>query len=291
MVDIIGAKCFSCGFIVRVPATLGGRKAKCPKCNGVIPIPTPGDSTMDFITDDQLPEVAKDEEVVDGEIIEEGAEDESIEDGPPDESEPEEEEEAAPRSGRDRPSAIRRNTGTSKGTRAPQTRRRGGPSSKSSSTGIIIGVVLALAGLVAVIALIAMKKGGPTGGGKPIEDEGGVSTPKPSADETAKAEVTQRWNEWIAAINNSDVKALGGLYATSEAARKEAVNYFDAIFFKGKLAYRNARDLSITMGKTTAALTFTVDRESSAGSETDVKISQSWEKTDSAWLLTDKPAK
>jgi len=57
MPDIIGARCFGCGFVVRVPATLGGRKTECPQCAGPITIPTPWDSTMGIVPDSELPQV------------------------------------------------------------------------------------------------------------------------------------------------------------------------------------------------------------------------------------------
>src|SRR6185295_2125086 len=64
MPDIISAKCFSCGHVVKVPAALGGKKARCPKCTNTITIPSQPDGTEDVIGDEMLPEVARDEEVL-----------------------------------------------------------------------------------------------------------------------------------------------------------------------------------------------------------------------------------
>src|SRR6185503_1078543 len=66
MPDIISAKCLGCGNIIKVPAALGGKKARCPQCTNTIVIPTsPSDTQFtEFISDDDLPEVARDGEVV-----------------------------------------------------------------------------------------------------------------------------------------------------------------------------------------------------------------------------------
>src|SRR5262252_636939 len=66
MPEIISAKCLGCGNILKVPAALGGKKARCPQCTNTIVIPTaPSDTQFtEFISDADLPEVARDGEVV-----------------------------------------------------------------------------------------------------------------------------------------------------------------------------------------------------------------------------------
>ena len=60
MSEIISARCFGCGHIIKVPAALGGKKARCPKCTNTITIPSPSDTTTeDIISDADLPEVAR----------------------------------------------------------------------------------------------------------------------------------------------------------------------------------------------------------------------------------------
>src|SRR5687767_15195291 len=72
MSDIISAKCFGCGHIVKVPSALGGKKARCPKCTNTIVIPALAETSDEIVTDDQLPEVARDGEILDrdGEVLE-----------------------------------------------------------------------------------------------------------------------------------------------------------------------------------------------------------------------------
>src|SRR5947208_75006 len=66
MPDIISAKCLGCGNIIKVPAALGGKKARCPQCTNTIVIPTaPSDTQFtDIVSDDELPEVARDGQAV-----------------------------------------------------------------------------------------------------------------------------------------------------------------------------------------------------------------------------------
>src|SRR6185295_5161895 len=70
MSDIISARCFGCGNVIKVPAGLGGKKARCPQCTNTISIPMPNDTQHDeIISDAELPEVARDGEKV---VAEEG---------------------------------------------------------------------------------------------------------------------------------------------------------------------------------------------------------------------------
>src|SRR5207248_2864519 len=58
--DIISARCFGCGNVIKVPAGLGGKKARCPQCTNTITIPLPNDTQHDeIIPDTELPEVAR----------------------------------------------------------------------------------------------------------------------------------------------------------------------------------------------------------------------------------------
>src|SRR6185369_1782492 len=63
MSDIISARCFGCGNIIKVPAGLGGKKARCPQCTNTISIPMPNDTQLeDIVSDAELPEVAREGE-------------------------------------------------------------------------------------------------------------------------------------------------------------------------------------------------------------------------------------
>ncbi len=67
--EFINAKCFGCGRVIRVPALAGGRNAKCPGCGQIFTIPKPADSSLELVGDDQLPEVARGEEILDGKTV------------------------------------------------------------------------------------------------------------------------------------------------------------------------------------------------------------------------------
>ena len=67
MPDIISAKCFGCGHVVKVPAALGGKKARCPKCTNTITIPAQSEGGEEVVGDEMLPEVARDGEVLEEE--------------------------------------------------------------------------------------------------------------------------------------------------------------------------------------------------------------------------------
>src|SRR5262245_50933295 len=124
MPEIISAKCFGCGHVVKVPSALGGKKARCPKCTNTITIPSPADSSGDFVSDEMLPEVARDEDVIEGEIIEE-------DDGAPADPAAEPARRPASRPSLSRPSgAAARSREPKSGTRV----RGGGGPRKSSST-------------------------------------------------------------------------------------------------------------------------------------------------------------
>jgi hypothetical protein len=66
MPEIISAKCLGCGNVIKVPAALGGKKARCPQCTNTIVIPTAASDTQftDIISDEQLPEVAREGEIM-----------------------------------------------------------------------------------------------------------------------------------------------------------------------------------------------------------------------------------
>ena len=111
MPDIISAKCFGCGHVVKVPAALGGKKARCPKCTNTITIPAQSEGGEEVVGDEMLTEVAREGEILEAE--------ESVSADPPE----------APPVERMRPhTALRRGSSTSNpraGGRSPQGGRGG----------------------------------------------------------------------------------------------------------------------------------------------------------------------
>lgn len=51
---------------MRVPAVSGGRNVKCPGCSLIFTVPKPEDSSLEITTDDKLPIVAVEEEILEG---------------------------------------------------------------------------------------------------------------------------------------------------------------------------------------------------------------------------------
>jgi hypothetical protein len=209
MPDIVSARCFGCGHTIRVPAALGGKKARCPQCTNTITIPAPSETQDDIISDDQLTEVARDTdpiaeegdapEIVQGELVEE-----------------------------EDPSAVRRRAGTGvrRGVSSPNLRSvparnegrgtapRYAAPPKKSSTGLVIGVVVAV--VVAGIAAAAMLGGGGAAGRSKTRAGGGetgqVVQATPGIDEALQV----RCLDFIEAVNKGDPAKVVRFFAPEE---------------------------------------------------------------------------
>jgi hypothetical protein len=59
MFDYLTAVCDSCGHTVKVTVEHGGRRAKCPKCEGIIEIPRKGDTSVRLRSDRELNQEAR----------------------------------------------------------------------------------------------------------------------------------------------------------------------------------------------------------------------------------------
>ncbi len=149
---------------------------------------------------------------------------------------------------------------------------------------IAVGV-LAVGG-IAVAMLVKKNPSKPSG---PVDsDSTGTGTgPKSDPEED---NVRRRFDAWVEALNSSNLKVLGAFYGETEDAHKRARDFFDPIFFKGKLEYQNVRDVKITMGKTTASIAFTFDRVTTS-TEADQKMTMAWQKFGDAWGILDAPTR
>jgi hypothetical protein len=288
MPDIISAKCFGCGNVVRVPAALGGKKARCPKCTNTITIPTPADTSEEIVGDEELPEVARDEEVLQGDYIAEEGEapfEENPHAPPP-----------PPRAPVSR-STDRRRKGTSvtrgrtasgrpsqKGTSAQRLGRSGpgpGPEPKKQNPALVIGIIVGVIAVVGMGLVLAGGKGGKSGGGKPSsgrpeKPKTGPPTPEvPLIDD----ELRNRMVAYINACSKSDfTRALEfHSYAEGEAfAIKRGIS-------KGvdEGRYEGA---SITQAKVDGD-SGTVVYDSKGGSN----LTVNWRRVGGAWMIVDKP--
>jgi len=269
MPEIISAKCFGCGHVVKVPSALGGKKARCPKCTNTITIPAPGDSSDDFVSDAMLPEVARDGDVLEGEEV-------LDEDGSP-QAEPAPD---APRrlkssSTWDKPS------GTNARGREPRggTRKRtgGGPRGRSSSTGgLVIGI--AVAALAVLVVIIAVAAGGSKSAAKARPKQDVVNDPQPSADPAAENELQSRCAEYFRAVASGSHGRTMDFYIYDPADRVPVARGLNSILEQGS-AYRSASVKSVRVTGDTGTTTFTTDKD----------ITLNWRKVEGTWKIADKP--
>ncbi len=267
MADIISAKCFGCGHVVKVPVALAGKKAKCPQCAQVIVIPSHPDPAGEFISDDQLPEVARDEDVLQGLPVEE---DEIIE------GEPVEEKSASgsrlrsmtPRRGTPQAARGGRQKGTGVHSRVPA---HGGhaPPPKSSAAPVIIGVIVAAAALVVVLVL-AFGKG--PGGKKPQEQEKQAQPPPPAVSE-ADIALQRRCLEFVSVFNRGNVIEIMKFYSCGPGEEQKVKASISALLEQGT----RYDDVGF---KSTSAANGTVTFSHSKGERT-----ITWKSADGVWLI------
>lgn len=281
MVDIISARCFGCGNIIKVPAGLGGKKARCPQCTNTISIPMPNDTQLeDIVSDAELPEVAREGEPVEAE------EGDAPIPGLPGEEEPED------------PSEVRRRGSTSvrgrtyaSGAALPRVPARGGggtqtrprPAPTKSNSGLMIGIGL---GVVALIILAVMLGGG--GGhakqaqtGKAGTKEGKekettapkVHAPQYSAEDQA---LISRLMDYAAAVNRGEPDQILLFYSVDpEEKRRARIKIAQEIVDK-KVSYEGVKVTSVGGG--------TVLFTHNGGSK-----SITWKQVDGVWYVAELP--
>jgi hypothetical protein len=226
MPQTIGAKCFGCGLVIRVPSNLGGRSAKCPKCSNIITIPTPADSQMDIVGDDQLPEVAKVGQIEDGELVEE-----LPPPGPPPPVEaPAKEDSTRLRRGswRSLPAAPRGGAGRgARDSREGSTRR---PASQGSNTGLLVGGVIGAVALIVVLVVAfgggSKSEGGKANANKPAKTESTEKAPNPE-----EQDLCRRCRAYFGAVNSSNIDKILDFYAFDDDKQKMKIKptYSDKI--------------------------------------------------------------
>lgn len=272
MSDIISAKCFGCGHVVKVPSALGGKKARCPKCTNTIVIPALAETSDEIVTDDQLPEVARDDEVLEGEFIEsEDAPETSFR--PPSESRRE-----RPGSGSHRRAGGKdpRGAGRVPAGRAP----------KSSNTGLVVAVIVGLLVLVGAVVAIAMKPGKTEPSPRAKKAEPGPSNPTPDTARTAEDDALEaRCRDYVAAFNRGNVAQVARFYEP-EPGR-------DLTQAVGRLMGGNPRYKGPEFTRSSAAegLTVFVCEYSAQEGAPPVgkEVSLRWKKIDNEWFIADRP--
>ena len=274
MSDIISAKCFGCGHIVKVPSALGGKKARCPKCTNTIVIPALAETSDEIVTDDQLPEVARDGEILEGELVD---------------PEPEEEPPATPESRRDRVSSGShrrvppKDAGSGRsGSRLPGQR---GAAPKKASNGPVIAVVIAVLVIGGIVAALAMKPSAPPppkAKRDATPDEGakketGARTP---ADDALEA----RCREYISAFNRGQVAQAALFY---DPAPSREVQQAVARLMGDSPKYKSAefKRTSAAEGVTVFICEYVIEGQAPQGKE----ITLRWKQVDQEWFIADRP--
>ena len=276
MAEVISAKCSGCGHVVKVPASLGGKKARCPRCPQVITIPTQPDPGSDFIPDDQLPEVARDEDILQGLPVEEDeiVEGEPVEERPVSSSRlrsmtPRRGSPVADRGGRARASGTHQRIAPHGGhTASPR-------SSSSSSTPLIIGVILAVvvAGVVAAVMLMAPKPDGKKG--TPGGDKAAPPPVSPVTD--ADLALQRRCLEYVSTFNKGNVLDIMKFYSYEPSEEQKLKAAISALLEQG------TRYDDVGFKDTSAAggtLTF---------SHAKGERKMTWKQVEGVWLIADKP--
>jgi hypothetical protein len=280
MSDIISARCFGCGNIIKVPAGLGGKKARCPQCTNTISIPMPNDTQLeDIVSDAELPEVAREGEILRAEEGEapipgmEGDEEEAEEKGS----------DVRPRGS----TSVRGRTYASAPN--PRVAQRGGtqtrprPAPTKSNSGMMIGIGL---GVVALIIAAVALGGGSHGGksekqekpetgksskGKDKESAGNNKTPGPqfSAEDQA---LISRLMDYAAAVNRGEPDQILMFYAFDPEERRRARIRIAQEIVDKKVNYEGVKVTSVSGG--------TVGFTHNGGQAT-----LTWKQVDGVWKL------
>lgn len=276
MSDIISAKCFGCGHVVKVPSALGGKKARCPQCTNTIVIPTGAESNAELVSDADLPEVARDEDML----------------KPPDADpilDPVVEPEPEPEEGE--PSGVHTRTRTR--TRARGGRRAGGGGGggggrrggftttrrRKSNTGLVVGIVIAVLAVIGIAVGVSMGGGSGNSGtgrtGQTPEDGGGrEEAPPPPAQDP---ELEARALAYAQAVNGADPGRIRDYYRVSDDQQRDLLQAVQRMVGQN-VRYENA------VVKSADGQTGQVVMEYAGG-----QVSQTWEKSDGKWYLTTLP--
>jgi hypothetical protein len=279
MSDIISAKCFACGHIVRVPSALGGKKARCPKCTNTIAIPALSETQDDIVTDDQLPEVAKDGEILEGEEV--------IEEDPEPQVRPDSRRDRASSASHRRMAAVR--DGGPTGRSGTRTQPQRAPAPKKSNTGVIVGVILAISVVVAIAVGASMKGGGTSKGGPkppPGQQPDGPPPPPPPAigDSAADQALEARCREFLTTWNRAQIAQAAAFYDPEPSADiKKKVGQL----IEGGVQYKRP-DFKV-VSAANQLTTFVCEYQSNAEASQAKEISLKWKQVDGTWYIADRP--
>ncbi len=287
MADLITATCAACAHSVRVPLSYSGRRAKCPKCQGVIQIPAPEappaepDPFAPFPDEPPPPPPADSDQTRISAPTWDEADPGAAEPAP------------APAA------AGRRSSHGGTGVRGRKSSLIAAAANKPDSKApVIITVVLLVVGLGALGAALFghfSKKARPaaTAGpsADPSADPGATPVPgDPAA--LAKAEIESRTRDWIAAFNTNDPRNLEPFYAMSQRELNQAL---DSFFSNHTWSLEKVELVEVTPGGETAYVKLKYDRvkierlSKFRSEEPGRERLLNWKKVDGRWVLNGPP--
>lgn len=294
MSESIAARCAGCGHVVRVPVSFGGRKAKCPKCAGVIVIPAAGETLPgDFLSDEQLPEVAREDDPFFDE------EDSPTEEGPAvaNASGPRPPVRAPlPAAPAPRESTVKRKGGKSG---RGQTRvlggrgregssiRHGGRPAKKSSAGLVVGICGIAVAILIIVVAVAMKGSG--GGGHPKRTGATPIGVPPAVVEAGHEEdsvLEGRVREFLRTFNSGNIPQIAAFYSFDPSRERDVRNAVSKVLESG------ARHQGFTIKSARAAdgtVTIVSDYVTNSGTQQGRETTINWKKVDGTWLIADAP--
>jgi hypothetical protein len=280
MTDIISARCFGCGNVIKVPAALGGKKARCPQCTNTISIPMGANDTQynDIISDAELPEVARD--------LESSQPEEGDAPFPNVEKEPGTEEPDLKRRGGTSVRGRAANSGSSlprvQPPRGTQPRYPAGkPPGAKSNSGMIVGIIL---GVLALVILAVVVGGNSKDKGKhqvkekerekDKEKDKTPPAPQYSADDQA---IVNRLMDYTSAVSRGDVESALKFFAYDiEEQRKYRLRISEMV--EKKTVYENVKVTSVGNGSVTFSY--------GAGNSKTI----AWKKDGDYWLIAELPS-
>jgi hypothetical protein len=292
MSDIISARCFGCGHTIKVPAGLGGKKARCPQCTNTINIPNPNDTQAeDIVSDADLPEVAVDNHKF---VPEEG-------DAPhPDAvAEPPVEDPSEARRRGSSGTGVRRavsanvTSGTHPRVQRSGTQPRyaggGAPAGKkaapapSSNQGMIVGIIFGVVALIIIAFVVANKSKDGGGMAKPPpkttkEREKDRETPKAPQYSPEDQALVARTLDYAAAINRGDAAQVFRFYTYDpEEERKVRIRATELV--DKKLAYDSPQVTSVSAASGSVTFTYGGGKQKTL----------QWKQVDSVWMIAEMP--
>lgn len=291
MSDIISARCFGCGNVIKVPAGLGGKKARCPQCTNTISIPMPNDTVHDdIISDAELPEVAV------GDTAEREEGDAPIP-GQDDDAPVEDPSEARRARGGTSVRGANRNTSNSTASHpriqrsGTQQRYAGGgappapkkPAAQGNNQGMMIGIGLGVVALIILAVVVAGKGGdhGKHGGKQAVKEKDKERTPEVKKEPSYTPEeqlLVGKVMDFTSAVNRANPSEIQRFYTFEpDDERKVRLRIAQEIVDK-KVVYEGVKITSVSLAN--GQVTFSHN----GGTKT-----LQWKQVDGQWLIAELP--